>query len=158
MLRYSCTKFAGYMEPLNAIARRLSSSDKRNLLRQLSLFCITGGLGFAVNAFLLHLLKGTYGIALAQVFAFPVAVTITWVLNRYFTFCYKGKVSLNEIGMYLIGNIAGWAVINIIFFVLISWWTAFKFHPIVALGFGAAGGAFVNFLVLKFWAFREQKV
>lgn len=126
-------------------------------IRQILLFCIVGGAGFFVNAFMLRALQGSCGPYLAQAIGFSFAVVVTWVLNRRFTFDYRGGASIKEIGAYLVGNIAGWASINIIFFSLVEFWIIGKRYPVIALGCGAAVGAVINFIVLKFWAFSERR-
>lgn len=55
-------------------------------------FCLVGCVGFAVDAGTTVLLTGRAGLsaALARVLAFLLAATVTWALNRRFTFRAQG--------------------------------------------------------------------
>lgn len=130
--------------------------DVSKLVRQVGSFCITGGIGFVINALILYATRPAYGPYFAQVLAFPPAVLLTWGLNRRFTFNYRWRVTPGEIVGYLCGNAAGWMAINGVYFALISVSRVGKEFPVAALGCGALCGAVLNFFILKYWAFRPR--
>lgn len=132
------------------------SSSVGKFLTQLAAFGMVGSIGFGIDASLLHLLQPRLGPYVAQLAAFPPAVAATWVLNRRFTFSYRRRISARELVGYILGNLIGWLVVNGVYFAFISLWRWANENPIVALICGAAVGAVVNFIVLKYFAFEER--
>lgn len=83
--------------------------DKNRFLR----FGMVGGIGFAVDAGGLLLLMATVGIAPlpARLLSMFCAITVTWLLNRSFTFRSENPRSLREWLVYAL-CIGGGAVVN----------------------------------------------
>ncbi len=64
-------------------------------LERLIKFALTGGVGFVVDVGLLTLQTVVFDVNpyLARVFAILIAMTVTWMINRRFTFKTHGKVT-----------------------------------------------------------------
>ena len=117
----------------------------------LSRFAIVGVLGFIVDASVLTLLVNGLGQGHigSRAISFTLAVTVTWLANRRWTFqptAQRGK----EYAGYLITQVIG-AVINLgVYVILIQMWPGLAKLPVIPL----AAGAFVAFL-FNFFAARR---
>jgi putative flippase GtrA len=129
------------------------SCVRSQLVAHWSKFGVVGGLGFLTEAAILQLLLvlGIAGPIAGRFISFPVAVTLTWALNRQVTF---GKRPKGESGrryfFYVIGQViaalANFATYAGLLFVV----PRLARLPTVALAGGAAVGMVFNF----WWADR----
>ncbi|MGB3722023.1 MAG: GtrA family protein [Pacificimonas sp.] len=121
--------------------------------RKLSGFILAGGTAFLAGAAALKLSIAT-GVSpmLAQVPAFAVAVTVSWLINRNLAFSVKaGTSSLREYGLYIgastlgLGlNMAGYTASLLL-----------GVTPLAALAIGTATGLVANFLIYDRVIFRN---
>ncbi|POR55910.1 putative flippase GtrA [Paraburkholderia eburnea] len=125
------------------------------MLQQFFRFFLVGSAGFVVNAVLVELLVHLTKPVTAQLLAFPVAVTVTWWLNRRYTFGASRHALHYEWLRYVFGNIFGWIINNgvYIWFVLHVPLTAL--HPAIAVAVGSVAGMFLNFAMSRWLVFRQ---
>jgi len=123
--------------------------------RELGRFCIVGTVGFVVDSALTLLLVGAGGLSplVARVLAFLVAATVTWWLNRRFTFAGGARGGLGRWALYVASTTLG-AAINVGVYAL---WVA-RFgdaaHSLVAgIALGSGAALVVNFLLSKHLVF-----
>lgn len=115
-------------------------------LRPFLRFGLVGGLGFAVDAGVMSLLHGLFGwdsIA-ARAVSFPVAVTVTWMCNRLFTFSDTPVPSSRYVAYVLLQGLGG-AVNFAVFSALI--WSGIPglSLPVIALAAGSGVALFITF-------------
>jgi len=128
--------------------------------KQFISFSIIGGIGFIVDTGLLYLLIYAVDIDLylGRFFSYLCAVTITWVLNRAYTF------QLDEQFVCRIGLLRQWsrfvgcnalgAVINYtIYALLITFIGSFYTYPVFAIAVGTLFSVNVNFFLSKKYVF-----
>lgn len=122
-------------------------------MKQLITFGIVGSIGFIVDALVLLFLVHVehWDIVYARINSFLIAVFITWILNRYFTFSTK-TVQINKPKEYLyyltIQSIG--AGINFgIFMLLINFFSFLKSWLIIPLAIGSIVAMFFNFFMIK---------
>ncbi|MHB1937800.1 MAG: GtrA family protein [Acidobacteriaceae bacterium] len=121
------------------------------LPREAGRFALIGAAGFGVDG---GLLVGLHheGLALlpARLLSFSVAVTVTWALNRRYTFPTRRGRALPEWRRYALVNGIG-ALLNLGgFFALLGRFPAWRATPLVPLALAAAVA-----LVFNFWASRQ---
>jgi len=133
-----------------------NSKDARSLgWKRFFVFTLVGAIGFAIEAAVIEAATRMFGISpvFARCFSFPVAVTVTWWLNRKYNFRTIGS-RLSEGGRYLVAQVGG-ALANLaIFVVVLSAWPLAASWPLIGLGIGAVGGLGANFLLANFFVFR----
>lgn len=124
-------------------------------------FAIAGGVGFAVDATVLTLLVDEAGWSPlpARLPSFLLAVSITWLINRYLTFsdrrALRWQATALEYWRYLLTQGFG-ALINLGIFALLLWlvprWNAL---PVMALAVASACAMVFNYLVMQGFVFRS---
>jgi putative flippase GtrA len=103
-------------------------------------FGISGVAGFIVDAGIVALFTRGLGLGtiVAQVIAFTVAVTVTWIINRHWTFAeHASEKWLHEWTRYVAANSVGAAVHNGIYVILVLAFSTFSKNPVLAVAAGA---------------------
>ncbi len=126
------------------------------LLKQFIRFSLSGVVGFIVDAGIVTGLTRLIHMWLipAQLFAFLVAVTITWAINRRFTFWHgRSHNKIKEWIHYLGANAFGGAINNGVFSALVLTSPLFSKAPILAIAGGSIAGLAFNFSSAKLLIF-----
>ncbi len=63
-------------------------------------FLLVGCLGLASDISLLYALRHVLGLVFAKAVSYLIALTVTWILNRYFTFRSQDSHAIKEYGRY----------------------------------------------------------
>ena len=115
-------------------------------------FCLVGAGGFGVDAGLLAVFHHGVGLDAftARLVSILVAVTVTWQLNRWFTFAVRVHRSVREWTRYAVVNGAGAALNYLVYSALllsvpIAPLAALAVASAVALGFNYLGSALLVF-------------
>jgi putative flippase GtrA len=128
-------------------------------MRQFLLFCVSGGLAFAVDAGLTQAWVSLAGLDpwSARALAFPVAVTCTWLFNRHFTFRPQRPLSLPREWLLYVGTQLGGLSINLLTYaVLVALVPLVARWPVLGVAAGSVAGLLVNFLGAKHVAFADR--
>jgi putative flippase GtrA len=128
-----------------------------NIARQLFTFTIVGVVGFVVDAGIVESLKHCVGPLAAQLVAFPVASSVTWALNRKFTFGASQLSIVREWLRYVLANLLGWAANNGTYAWLIFQVSVTYQHPVIAVAAGSIAGMFFNFGASRLLVFRQDR-
>jgi putative flippase GtrA len=145
--------------PANSMNNRASGSWSTSVAK----FAVTGATGFVMDAAVLSLLVATtdLGPYLARGISFPVALCITWYLNRTWTFERTDQHGLFQSVRYVLVQTFGTAVNFSVYALCIAMATpAMARLPVVALAIASAVAMTVNFFGSRYWAFagpREEK-
>ena len=109
-------------------------------------FAAVGAFGFLVDGGVLTALTGVLGPYWARLPSFASAVTVTWLLNRRFTFRSGGRRKAAEGTLYTavqtagaLANLGTYAAVMQVAPALADW-------PMLPLAVGAIAGMVVNFL------------
>jgi putative flippase GtrA len=112
-------------------------------------FCIDGGLLSAFISFGWDIIPGRFT-------SFFFAVSITWILNRLWTFRFRKKMSTQKEYAHYLGIQLFGALINLsIFLLLIKFFPLFIKAPLIPLAFGAAVSLLFNYMLSKATIFRK---
>ncbi len=130
---------------------------QRNHFSEIIRFGISGIAGFIVDAGIVAILTQGFrlGPIAAQAIAFTVAVTVTWLINRHWTFAeHASKRWLHEWARYVAANSVGAVVNNGVYAMLTLTWELFYKIPILAVAVGALAGMSFNFMSSKKFIFN----
>ena len=116
-------------------------------------FAMVGAVGFFLDAFtLLWLLEINWTLFSGRMASFACAVSVTWYLNRMWTFNQVGVVKLTVVqqyGYYLTVQVIG-AGINIgTFFLVIYWFPMTGVQPLIPLVVGSLVAMGFNYILAK---------
>lgn len=128
-------------------------------MRQFALFCVSGGLAFAVDAGLTQGWVSLMGFDpwSARALSFPVAVTCTWLFNRNFTFRERRGLPLWREWLLYVGTQLGGLSVNLGSYALLVGVSATAARwPALAVAAGSVAGLLVNFLGAKHVAFKAE--
>lgn len=127
---------------------------------QFVLFGVSGGMAFLVDAGVLHLLVGVWGLDpyAARLVSFLCAVTTTWLFNRTFTFAmsrgYEGL--LHEWARYVVFQTSGFAVNYLVYAALVWSLPQVRQWPVLGVAAGSAAGMVVNYFMASRYVFRRR--
>ena len=134
---------------------------KKILSHHLSAFAVVGAIGFIVDASVLklYLINIENDPVFGRAVSFPIAVTVTWLLNRHYTFsqrCKKHANLLKEWVSYLLVNSFGFGINLSLFMLIIFVVNDAKLYPIVTLGIASLIAMFFNYVGSKYWVFSAS--
>ncbi len=122
-------------------------------------FVVVGGIGFVVDATILTtLIHGLdFGPYIARFFSFSGAVTVTWLLNRIWTFsrtmtAHRGS----EYSRYIMVQTCGWLINFSVYAICIASSTTMQTYPVLALAVGSIVAATFNFLGARHFVFTGR--
>jgi len=120
-------------------------------------FCVVGTTGFLVDAGITILLTQMFSVeaTLARLVAFLIAVSVTWALNRRFTFQVDASVSTWL--PYLMSSTLG-ALINMGIYLFWLRWAGHSARQILAgVAIGSIGALAFNFTISRYVIFRANR-
>jgi len=127
-------------------------------MQQVLRFGGVGSVGFVVDGGLLWvLISAGVNPYLARIFSFPLAVLMTWLLNRIWTFSSVNRArpgrQLNRyLAIQIVGAIGNYAI----YAILLKLVDPTPENALAALAFGAIGGMFINFVGSKYFVFSNR--
>lgn len=128
-------------------------TDERSFRAKALRFLGVGGLGFCVDAGLLLLLTGAgtspYG---ARALSLACSITLTWILNRRFSFAVRAQASVLEYGRYVLVALTAAGVNYGIYALCI-----FYLSPLLAMVAGSAAAMALTFTGYDRWVFGTRK-
>lgn len=137
--------------------------DKRAFAAQIGAFSVVGAIGFAVDAglTLLFVAVGGFSGYAARVPAMILAVVVTWLLNRIWTFRSNDPRLLREFARYGLANVFT-ALFNLAIYTLVLWGVSRAGVELssgaimAALVAGSGAAAVANFILSKYFSFAGQ--
>ncbi len=129
-----------------------------NRFHEIIRFGVSGVAGFIVDAGLIAILTQALRIGpiIAQAIGFTAAVTVTWLINRHWTFAeYASDKWLHEWARYVAANSIGAAVNNGVYIMLVLTVAFFSETPVFAVAAGSVAGMLLNYISSKVIAFRK---
>ena len=150
--------------------------NKKKNIRQILRFSIVGFFNTFVDYSVFYILLSAmhFNKSVAQIFATAIAMSGSYLINRYWTFQKHGKGSIGEIIRFVIINIIAMLSVIITLHLFYDLWHIEQManHILAAAGVSfvlSGNGAimfcklcssvisfFVNFLGNKFWVFRKK--
>jgi len=119
-------------------------------------YIVVGGTGFVVDGGVMQLLfsLGSWDALYARAVSFPIAVTVTWLLNRNWTFNSGGeKTSHKRYWLYLITQLIGAGVNVLVFSLLIKTVPGVSDYPLIALAAGSITALVVTYTLSTYVIF-----
>ena len=135
--------------------RLLATPARIDTLVQFLMFGTVGTAGFLVDTATVYALRGSLGLYGAGMVAYVVAATVTWILNRVWTFRGLGGGPMHQQwARFLVVNLGGFALNRGTYALLVTFVALCAEQPVFATAAGAIAGMFVNFSLNRTMVFR----
>jgi putative flippase GtrA len=136
-------------------ARQLVSPARIAMLVQFLMFGTVGTAGFLVDTATVYALRRSLGLYGAGMAAYVVAATVTWLLNRLWTFRGLGSGPMHQQwARFLVVNLGGLVLNRGTYALLVTFSALAAEQPVYATAAGAIAGMFVNFALIRTMVFR----
>ena len=124
-------------------------------------FVIAGGIGFIIDAAILSALTALAGWhpLRARIVSFLCAVTVTWWINRRYTFADRRtqqQRTAREYSRYLLAQGSGAALNYAVFAATILLVPALKPYPVLPLAVGSGVAMFFNYFAMHWFVFPSS--
>lgn len=125
-------------------------------MQQILRFCLVGGIGFMIDAGVLEALYlCCLDPASARLFSYLAAATVTWLLNRRFTFHVAGlRDPFGEWLRYLAANGLGFGINYAAYLLALFTLSPVRENPVIGVVIGSLAAIGINYLANKHWVFR----
>ena len=118
-------------------------------------FGTVGTVGFLVDTATVYALRRSLGLYGAGMAAYVVAATVTWILNRQWTFRGLGSGPVHrQWARFLVINLGGLVLNRGTYAILVTFVPLCAEQPVFATAAGAIAGMFVNFGLNRAMVFR----
>ena len=136
-------------------ARSVATPARIAVLVQFLMFGTVGMAGFLVDTAIVYSLRRALGLYGAGVVSYLVAATVTWILNRVWTFRGLGSQPMHEQwARFLVVNFAGFVLNRGTYAILVTFVALCAEQPVYAVAAGAIAGMFLNFGLSRTMVFR----
>jgi putative flippase GtrA len=136
-------------------ARQLASPVRVAALVQFLMFGTVGTVGFLVDTATVYALRHSLGLYGAGMAAYVVAASVTWILNRVWTFRGLGSGPMHhQWARFLVVNLGGLVLNRGTYALLVTFVALAAEQPVYATAAGAIAGMFVNFTLNRTMVFR----
>jgi putative flippase GtrA len=124
------------------------------LAREFLSFAVVGTIGFVVDLGVLYVVAPALGWYGGRVLSFLAAASVTWALNRRFTFAARHSGAIGREYLRYLLTMLGGALVNYGAYVLTLHWVGGPLAPALGVALGSGAGLAVNFLTARFLVFR----
>jgi putative flippase GtrA len=136
-------------------ARQFASPARIATLVQFLMFGTVGTVGFLVDTATVYALRRSLGLYVAGMAAYLVAASVTWILNRVWTFRGLGDGPVHrQWARFLVVNLGGLVLNRGTYALLVTFVPLCAEQPVFATAAGAVAGMFVNFTLNRTIVFR----
>jgi len=122
-------------------------------------FALVGSIGFLADAGVLTLLVSVFdgGVYSSRIMSFSVAVTITWILNKNFTFYQPDTPNFSKTYVYYILIQVTGSIVNLgIYALMLSAFKSLAASPVIALAIGSAVAMLSNYSLSRKFVFNAK--
>lgn len=128
----------------------------RSILPQFLKFAVVGTIGFITDTATVYVIRDAIGIYAAGFAGSAASTSITWPLNRHWTFNGAGGAIRRLLPLYIATNLLTLALNRSVFIILVTFVPLCARQPIFAVAAGSIAGMFVNFFFKRSLVFRAR--
>lgn len=135
--------------------RPWASPTRVALLTEFVRFGLVGFAGLFVDTAVVYATRYSLGLYGAGALSYVIAASVTWILNRIFTFRGRGSGPIHrQWAMFLLTNTLGFVLNRSVYALLVTFVAAAASQPVIATSAGAVAGMFINFSLSRRLVFR----
>ncbi len=134
---------------------RVASAERIALAIDFFRFGCVGLCGFVFDTATVYATRYSLGLYGAGIVAYVVAATVTWLLNRIWTFRGRGAGPAHlQWGLFLAVNLVGFVLNRGTYVAMIATMPVAAANPVIAIFAGMLAGMFANFALARSVVFR----
>jgi len=141
---------------MHALIEMVLPPARRALLQQFLQFGTVGFVGFFFDTGTVYASKSVVGLYVAGVLGYIVAATVTWWLNRIWTF--QGQSGnggvLRQWARFMSANFVGFLCNRGVYVALVTWSSLCTAYPVLAILAGIPAGMVFNFHLSRRLVFK----
>lgn len=121
-------------------------------------FCVAGVVGLVVDIAVLYVLAPLLGWYVARAGSFVAAASVTWWLNRRFTFALRPAHSQQPVWLEYVQYLASMLVggtVNYLVYASVVYGVRSVFAPVLGVALGSIAGLIFNYLAARHLVFRR---
>ena len=135
--------------------RQFATPVRISTLVQFLMFGSVGTVGFLADTATVYTLRYSLGLYGAGAVAYGVGASVTWILNRLWTFRGKGTGPAHrQWARFLLVNLGGFVLNRGTYAALVTFVPLCAAEPVLAVAAGAVAGMFLNFTLSRAMVFR----
>lgn len=135
--------------------RRHATVQRVATLIQFAMFGTVGLVGLVFDTATVYATRAWLGLYGGGLAAYAVAATVTWLLNRLWTFRGQGTgPARRQWARFLAANAIGFILNRGTYALLVTVWPLAAAEPVIATSAGAIAGMFLNFSLSRRMVFR----
>ena len=128
------------------------------MVEEFTRFGLVGVIGFCVDTGVVYLLRYRLGIYGAGMISYVAAATVTWFLNRSWTFRGRGGGQIHrQWALFLFANLGGFVLNRGAFILLVTYVPLCARQPVLAITVGMLCGMTSNFALSRYIVFRPTE-
>jgi putative flippase GtrA len=136
-------------------ARQFATPARIAALVQFLMFGVVGLVGLVVDTGIVYGLRYQLGLYGAGAVSYCAAATVTWLLNRLWTFRGRGSGPIHaQWARFLLVNLGGFVLNRGTYAALVTFVPLCADQPVFATAAGAVAGMFLNFKLSRTMVFR----
>ena len=136
--------------------RRHATVARLGVLEEFVRFGVVGIIGFVCDTAIVYSLRGELGLYGAGIVSYVVAATVTWALNRSWTFKGRGGGRAHrQWALFLLANLGGFVLNRGTFALLVTYVPLCARQPVFAVFAGMLAGMTSNFTLSRSLVFRK---
>ena len=140
---------------LRRLATRLLPPARLALLAEFLRFGTVGAIGFVFDTATVYGSRPWLGLYAGGVLAYLVAASVTWLLNRLWTFRHVAHAAMHrQWAAFLAAQSVGFVLNRGTYAILVTVSPLCAAQPVLAVAAGVAAGMFVNFTLARKLVFR----
>ena len=152
----SITALVGWMAALLPFSLRARATPERlRLVEEFTRFGLVGLLGFCVDTGVVYALRYSFGLYGAALVSYIAAASVTWFLNRSWTFKGRGGGKVHrQWALFLFANLGGFVLNRGTYALLVTFVPLCAREPVFAIVGGVLLGMTSNFMLSRSIVFR----
>ncbi|WP_137124330.1 GtrA family protein [Roseomonas sp. HF4] len=142
---------------IGPVLARLLGPARAAIAQEFLRFGVVGTVGFVTDTAVLYgaLALGA-GLYLGRAISYVSAATVTWALNRAWTFRGRGAGPVHrQWALFVVVNLVGFALNYGTYALLVTFVPLVAAHPVLGVAAGSVTGMFTNFALSRRLVFRK---
>jgi putative flippase GtrA len=142
---------------IGPVLTRLLGPARAAVAQEFLRFGVVGAIGFLADTAVLYgaLALGA-GLYLGRAISYVSAATVTWALNRAWTFRGRGGGPVHrQWALFVVVNLVGFALNYGTYALLVTFVPVVAAHPVLGVAAGSVAGMFTNFALSRRLVFRK---